>query len=509
MNGEGPARRGAPIARSQPCIGLATSNKHAGRRVKGARAKLGNVKRHAGLAELAPLLVLALLAGCASASSPAVAPSSSSAAPVPSAVAGPPVDSSAVPAAPPAADGPIIFIENDYARALAEARARGVPLFIDTWAPWCHTCLSLRSYVFPDPSLQRFSSRFVWLSLDTERDENAPIVTRLAVHSLPTLYVIEPASEKPVVAWPGSLTAAELADLLDDAASAVSRGDAGGEAAAALLRGHQASAAGKLDEAITAYRASLAAAPAGWPRRPQAVDALVTRLADDKEPAACVTLAADEAPHLPPGTALADVLRVAMSCADDLPKGAPERGRLPELAALGERVATDTSQPILADNRSDLYNFVLGALKDLGRKDEVQRVAAKWSGFLDEQAAKAPTPESRVVFDAHRLLAYLALGQPGRAVPMLQQSERDFPQDYNPPARLGTAYLAMKHYDDALAAVKRALESGVRAAEAAHLGPGGRRRAGPRRPPRGAARAGRGARIRQERAADRRLPQAS
>jgi thioredoxin-like negative regulator of GroEL len=385
-------------------------------------------------------------------------PPSNSAAPVASTATGTPADSGS-PAAPPAPpDGPIAFIENDYARALAEARARGVPLFIDAWAPWCHTCLSLRSYVFPDPSLQRFSSRFVWLSLDTERDENAAIVNRLAVHTLPTLYVIEPASEKPVVAWPGSLTAAELADLLDDAAAAVSRGDAGGEAAAALLRGHQASAAGKLDEAITAYRASLAAAPPGWQRRPQAVDALVTRLADDKEAAACVTLAADEAPRLPPGTALADVLRVSMSCADDLPKTAPERARLRDLAALGERVATDTSQPILADDRSDLYNFVLGALKDLGHKDDVKRVATKWSAFLDDQAGKAPTPEARVVFDAHRLLAYLALGQPARAVPMLQQSERDFPQDYNPPTRLGTAYLAMKQYDDALAAVKRALD---------------------------------------------------
>ena len=250
-----------------PCVGLATSNKHAGRRVKGARAKLGHVMRHPGLAALLTA-VLSALAGCASASSPPVAPPPvASAASAASASTVVPADpgSAAVPAPP--ADAPITFIENDYARALSEARSRGVPLFIDTWAPWCHTCLSLRSYVFPDPSLQRFSSRFVWLSLDTERDENAAVVSRLNVHVLPTLYVIEPASEKPVVAWPGSLTAPELADLLDDAAAAVSRGDAGGEAAAALLRGHQASAAGKLDEAITAYRAALAAAPPGWPRQ--------------------------------------------------------------------------------------------------------------------------------------------------------------------------------------------------------------------------------------------------
>jgi hypothetical protein len=28
------------------------------------------------------------------------------------------------------------FISDDYARALAEARARKIPLFIESWAPW-------------------------------------------------------------------------------------------------------------------------------------------------------------------------------------------------------------------------------------------------------------------------------------------------------------------------------------------------------------------------------------
>ena len=33
--------------------------------------------------------------------------------------------------------GPTLpFIEDDYARALAEARARRLPLFIEAWAPW-------------------------------------------------------------------------------------------------------------------------------------------------------------------------------------------------------------------------------------------------------------------------------------------------------------------------------------------------------------------------------------
>ena len=40
---------------------------------------------------------------------------------------------------------------------------------------------------------------------------------------------------------------------------------------------------------------------------------------------------------------------------------------------------------------------------------------------------------------------------------MLEQSERDFPEDYNPPARLAIAYRAMKKWDEALAASDRAL----------------------------------------------------
>jgi FimV-like protein len=41
---------------------------------------------------------------------------------------------------------------------------------------------------------------------------------------------------------------------------------------------------------------------------------------------------------------------------------------------------------------------------------------------------------------------------------MLEQSQRDLPKDYNPPARLVSAYKAAKRYDDALAASERALK---------------------------------------------------
>src|SRR5512140_377333 len=67
----------------------------------------------------------------------------------------------------------LVFIEDDYPRALAEARAKKRPLFVDAWATWCHTCLSMREFVFPAAELRARGADFVWLSIDTEKPGNA------------------------------------------------------------------------------------------------------------------------------------------------------------------------------------------------------------------------------------------------------------------------------------------------------------------------------------------------
>ena len=42
----------------------------------------------------------------------------------------------AAPAAAAEVDKALPFIADDYAKALAEARAQRLPLFIEAWAPW-------------------------------------------------------------------------------------------------------------------------------------------------------------------------------------------------------------------------------------------------------------------------------------------------------------------------------------------------------------------------------------
>ena len=372
----------------------------------------------------------------------------------------PPAPPAPLEGAPAKAGAPeIAFIENDYARALLLAKTQKLPLFIDVWAPWCHTCLSMRAYVFADEPMKKRAGDFVWLAIDSENDTNAAFLDKYPVKELPTFWVVDAAAEKPALKWLGSATAPELLGLLDDALLAIHHGDTGGEAGAQLLLGHQETAAGHGESAVKAYRAALAAAPPGWAKRSEVVDALTERLAALKQYADCVDLALAEISSMQPGTALSDTVQTAINAAEELPKTAPSRGEaLSRLATKVRDLATDPSLPILADDRSGLFEHLVYATRD----DAVasRKAASDWAAFLENQASRAPNAAARAVFDAHRLNAYIELGPKAileRGVPMLQQSERDFPKDYNPSARLARAFFELKRPADALAEVDRAL----------------------------------------------------
>ncbi len=110
-----------------------------------------------------------------------------------------------------------------------------------------------------------------------------------------------------------------------------------------------------------------------------------------------------------------------------------------------------------ADDRSSLYQVLIDAREDAKDEAGQRKTTEEWSAFLDAEAARAKTPEQRSSLDPHRLLAYIALKTPEKAVPMLEASERDLPDDYNPPARLALAYKEMGRFDDAISASDRAL----------------------------------------------------
>jgi thiol-disulfide isomerase/thioredoxin len=378
--------------------------------------------------------------------------------PAPAALAHSPVPPAGAPS--PAAQSSLAFIEDDYPRALAQARALGKPLFVDAWAPWCHTCLSMRSYVFPDEAMRPLAGDFVWLALDTERPESAPFLERFKMQVWPTLWVIDPKTEIPLLKWLGSATAKELVGLLKDVLLELRDGTGGGEALVLLLRGQQASAASKREEAVREYRAALEAAPPHWNKRGPTVEALVAALSEGKLDAECAETALAEMPKLPPGTSLANVAIQGLDCARHSPEGTAAKGGAKLLARAVEQIALDESVPILADDRSGLFEAAVEAREEDLDEVGARALGARWADYLERQARAARDPAARAVFDAHRVLAYLALGDPGRSLPMLAESERDSPRDYNPPARMAKVYLELKRYDDGLAAIGRALALG-------------------------------------------------
>ena len=125
------------------------------------------------------------------------------------------------------AKGPIKWIEDDFPAAVACARVMNVPIILDLWAPWCHTCISMQTTVFLDPSFAAMGDKFVFASIDTDRETNAPAVGTFSTSAWPTFYVIDP-SEQVLARFVGAATLQQFQDFM----AAGQRAAGGGIAAA-------------------------------------------------------------------------------------------------------------------------------------------------------------------------------------------------------------------------------------------------------------------------------------
>jgi tetratricopeptide (TPR) repeat protein len=314
----------------------------------------------------------------------------------------------------------------------------------------------MRASVFTDRALERYARRFVWLAIDTEDARNADFLTKYPISVWPTLLVISPEKGEVALRYAGGATVPQLGKLLEDGERAV-RGTAG-PADEALARADRLANSGQRADAAKAYEEAVAAAPAQWSRLGRAAESLTFTLLQAGEHERCVRHAVDLHPRVKGTYSAASVAVNGIFCASELAAGQPGRAALMESL---ERAARDTlddrSIPLSADDRSGIYDALVTAREALKDEDGARKLRAQWAAFLEDAAAAARTPEQRAAFDSHRLTVYLALQEPRRAIPMLEQSERDLPADYNPPARLAVAYHAMKDHDKALAASDRAL----------------------------------------------------
>lgn len=316
----------------------------------------------------------------------------------------------------------------------------------------------MRAFVFTDQALKEQAGRFVWLAIDTEREGNAAVVRKYPIDAWPTFMVVDPRDERVALRWVGGATVPQLQKLLDDARAAVAGPPQGGGVEAAFARAERLYGARDFAAAAAAYQEALKLAPAGWPRYGRAAESLVFALGMSNGCATTLSLARGLLERVQHTSSSLTVADSALGCALRLPEGDPARAQQVAEYERAARVAiADPALVAAADDRSSVYGDLVQTRRYMHDEAGARATAAEWAAFLEREAAKGATPDARTVFDSHRLSAYIEMGEPQRALPMLEQSERDFPRDYNPPARLAFVYLRLKRWDEGLAAADRAL----------------------------------------------------
>jgi len=315
----------------------------------------------------------------------------------------------------------------------------------------------MKAHVLSDARLLKQAGRFVWLSVDTEKEQNAAFAEKYPIDGFPTFLVLDPEAEKPVLKWSGSASVKQFERLLDDGlVSLRAAGGAGPEAA--LARADRANAEGRSEEALAAYREALAQGGARWERRGRALESLLLALQSADRAEDCAALAIAEAPLEPRGsTTRAALASNGLSCAlgadSDLPWRAPAIQKLEPMAEAASR-----NRDLLADDRAWIFQ-TLGEAREDARDEKGARAWNErlWR-FLEAEARRTPSAEMRASLDSFRTSAAIGLGKPALAVPALQASEKALPEDYNPAYRLAMLYREMgRHGDAAAAAADRAL----------------------------------------------------
>lgn len=311
----------------------------------------------------------------------------------------------------------------------------------------------MRAYVLTDAALTKQAGRFAWLSIDSEKPKNSAFIEKYPISAWPTFLVIDPKAETIVLKWYGSATVEQLARLLDDGVNALKGG--GGAAEAALARADRLNGDGKPAEAAPVYLEALQAGGAKWPRRERAVESLVMAWQFARNQEECARVALTLAPSLARGRSFLNTVASGLSCAIGGGQAGWAADAVAKLKPLAEEAVRLPDQ--LADDRADLYATLVGLYGQQKDADAAKKLMAEFAAFLDNHEKTAPNAEARASLDTYRVMIAIRTKEPARAVPALQASERDLPNDYNPPARLASLYSAMGRYDEALAANGRAL----------------------------------------------------
>ena len=361
--------------------------------------------------------------------------------------------------------GEIDWLQDNYSEAIQVATRTERPLVIKMWAPWCHTCLSMKEFVLKDPGLVALGDRFVWLAMDTDRPENDAALKKLPVSSWPTFFVLNPNNEKVLARHLGAASIRQLRDVFALGESAF-RNTKGAKSLSTvetlLVKGDQSFQQSTFETATKSYAAALDKAPTDWPLAPEtAVKWISSSLKGGGEcPLAKAKSYLDIAAQGSTAS-LADYVYYVTKCVDKNAGkvGAKEKQSTLELSSeLIEKALANAAAPLSVDDRSDSMRILREIKTTLGKAEAAKKIATQQLALLETTIENAPSPFAAMTYNWPLLEVSIFLDKTERVLPTLENSYKALPNEYDPAYRFASALHLLKRNSEALPVAQKAVQ---------------------------------------------------